>query len=284
MLTGFRVLAKLKGLRGTALDVFGRTEERKTERALIGEYRASVEEVLRGLRRQPRLALEIAGLPEQIKRLRPREGAQPGGRAPALGALLQQWRDPQAAARRPPEFAPGAETGRLRRVRPEQPSPRADKRGAVTAYNPGWLARPRPAALWRRPSGGQPQGTAGVSRASVFFPLETPCSFLPPSPRPRPPPPPVAATCSPPHEHAAAGADVRGAVFRDDPPADEAPEGTPLHDRGPGQGRRSRHRRRPARQGHQARRPLPGVEIANGVEVQVQRSAVVQVLPKGTVK
>jgi preprotein translocase subunit YajC len=27
-----------------------------------------------------------------------------------------------------------------------------------------------------------------------------------------------------------------------------------------------------------------GVEIANGVEVQVQRSAVVQVLPKGTVK
>jgi preprotein translocase subunit YajC len=27
-----------------------------------------------------------------------------------------------------------------------------------------------------------------------------------------------------------------------------------------------------------------GVEIANGVEVQVQRSAVVQVLPKGTIK
>ncbi len=27
-----------------------------------------------------------------------------------------------------------------------------------------------------------------------------------------------------------------------------------------------------------------GVEVANGVEIQVQRSAVVQVLPKGTVK
>ena len=27
-----------------------------------------------------------------------------------------------------------------------------------------------------------------------------------------------------------------------------------------------------------------GVEIANGIEVQVQRSAVVQVLPKGTIK
>jgi hypothetical protein len=43
------VLAKLKGLRGTPLDVFGRTEERRTERALIGEYRASIEEVLAGL-------------------------------------------------------------------------------------------------------------------------------------------------------------------------------------------------------------------------------------------
>ena len=49
MLTGFRLLAKLKGLRGTALDIFGRTEERKTERALIGEYRASIEEVIAGL-------------------------------------------------------------------------------------------------------------------------------------------------------------------------------------------------------------------------------------------
>ena len=27
-----------------------------------------------------------------------------------------------------------------------------------------------------------------------------------------------------------------------------------------------------------------GVEIANGIEIQVQRSAIVQVLPKGTVK
>jgi len=27
-----------------------------------------------------------------------------------------------------------------------------------------------------------------------------------------------------------------------------------------------------------------GVEVANGVEIQVQRSAVVQVLPKGTIK
>ena len=68
MLTGFKVLAKLKGLRGTAFDVFGRTEERKTERALIGEYRASVEEVIRSLTAANHdTALEIAKLPEQIR-------------------------------------------------------------------------------------------------------------------------------------------------------------------------------------------------------------------------
>jgi indolepyruvate ferredoxin oxidoreductase len=68
MLTGFRVLAKLKGLRGTAFDVFGRTEERRTERALIGEYRASIEEVLAGLNAgNHAVALDIASLPDQIR-------------------------------------------------------------------------------------------------------------------------------------------------------------------------------------------------------------------------
>ena len=37
MLTGFRVLAKLKGLRGTAFDPFARTAERRAERSLIDE-------------------------------------------------------------------------------------------------------------------------------------------------------------------------------------------------------------------------------------------------------
>lgn len=40
----FRALAKCKGLRGTALDIFGRTHERRTERRLIGEYIALVDE------------------------------------------------------------------------------------------------------------------------------------------------------------------------------------------------------------------------------------------------
>jgi indolepyruvate ferredoxin oxidoreductase len=64
----FRLLARLKGLRGTALDVFGRTEERRTERALIAEYRACIESLL------PRLdasnhavAVDIARIPDQIR-------------------------------------------------------------------------------------------------------------------------------------------------------------------------------------------------------------------------
>src|SRR5690606_2456455 len=36
--TAFRLLAKLRGLRGTAFDVFGRSAERKMERRLIAEY------------------------------------------------------------------------------------------------------------------------------------------------------------------------------------------------------------------------------------------------------
>jgi indolepyruvate ferredoxin oxidoreductase len=68
MLTGFRWLAKLKGLRGTAFDVFGRTDERKTERALIGEYRAAIDELLASLTTdQLALAIEIARLPEEIR-------------------------------------------------------------------------------------------------------------------------------------------------------------------------------------------------------------------------
>ncbi|MDB5964239.1 MAG: indolepyruvate ferredoxin oxidoreductase, partial [Polaromonas sp.] len=68
MLTGFRLLARLKGLRGTALDVFGRTEERRTERALIADYRASIESVLPALTAANHAtAIDIARIPEMIK-------------------------------------------------------------------------------------------------------------------------------------------------------------------------------------------------------------------------
>jgi indolepyruvate ferredoxin oxidoreductase len=68
MLTGFKWLAGFKFLRGTVFDPFGHTEERRTERALIGQYRAGIESLL------PRLgpdssdqALEVARWPDGIK-------------------------------------------------------------------------------------------------------------------------------------------------------------------------------------------------------------------------
>ena len=49
MLSAFKVLARLRRLRGTPFDPFGRSEERRVERELIREYRESIEEVLRAL-------------------------------------------------------------------------------------------------------------------------------------------------------------------------------------------------------------------------------------------
>lgn len=46
MLSGFKGLTKLKFLRGTVLDVFGYTEERKMERRLIEDYERMIERIL----------------------------------------------------------------------------------------------------------------------------------------------------------------------------------------------------------------------------------------------
>ena len=68
MLTSFKLLAKLKALRGTAFDVFGRTSERQMERALIADYTRSMEQVLQRLSAENMgLALDIARIPDGIK-------------------------------------------------------------------------------------------------------------------------------------------------------------------------------------------------------------------------
>jgi len=68
MMKAFGVLAKFKGLRGTALDVFGYTAERKMERALIGEYRQTVASLLPKLTADNLAqAVAIASIPEDIR-------------------------------------------------------------------------------------------------------------------------------------------------------------------------------------------------------------------------
>ena len=68
MQAAFGVLARFKGLRGTALDLFGYTAERKSERQLIEDYFARMEELLGKLNADNvRLAAEIASVPEHIR-------------------------------------------------------------------------------------------------------------------------------------------------------------------------------------------------------------------------
>ncbi len=64
----FKLLARLKGLRGTALDVFGYTAERREERALVQEYQEAITAMLPALHADNRdAALAFARVPEQIR-------------------------------------------------------------------------------------------------------------------------------------------------------------------------------------------------------------------------
>jgi indolepyruvate ferredoxin oxidoreductase len=68
MMTAFRLLSRLKGLRGTPLDPFGMTEERRAERRLIHDYETTVGELLERLDRDNlKLAVDIATIPDRIR-------------------------------------------------------------------------------------------------------------------------------------------------------------------------------------------------------------------------
>ncbi|MBM6594907.1 indolepyruvate ferredoxin oxidoreductase family protein [Microvirga pudoricolor] len=68
MMKAFRVLAPLKVLRGTPLDVFGYTHERKTERQLIRDYEAMVGEItLRLSAANHPTAVGLASIPQKIR-------------------------------------------------------------------------------------------------------------------------------------------------------------------------------------------------------------------------
>jgi indolepyruvate ferredoxin oxidoreductase len=68
MMLGFKILAVLKGLRGTPFDIFGMTRERRAERALIREYDALLTEVLAGLTYENHaIAVALASLPDEIR-------------------------------------------------------------------------------------------------------------------------------------------------------------------------------------------------------------------------
>ncbi len=94
MMGVFRLLARLKGLRGTALDPFARTAERRAERRLIAEYEATIEEILAALDESNHaLAVEIAALPESIRGFGPVKAKAIEAAKAREAALLAAFRD-----------------------------------------------------------------------------------------------------------------------------------------------------------------------------------------------
>jgi len=68
MLKAFGLLAKLKFLRGTSFDLFGRTAERRTERQLVEDYLAMIDRRIVALKPdQIPLLARIARIPEMIR-------------------------------------------------------------------------------------------------------------------------------------------------------------------------------------------------------------------------
>jgi len=76
MFTAFKLLAKLRFLRGGPLDVFGRTDERRTERKLIEDYAKQIDELLTKLTPENHaLAVQIRLDPRGDPRVWSRQGA-----------------------------------------------------------------------------------------------------------------------------------------------------------------------------------------------------------------
>ncbi|QHI98969.1 indolepyruvate ferredoxin oxidoreductase family protein [Xylophilus rhododendri] len=102
MLPAFRLLARMKFLRGTAFDPFGRTEERRTERALVDAYLATVETLLAGIEAggDMALALEIARLPEMIKGYGHVKERNLAAARQREAELMARWQAPTAASSR----------------------------------------------------------------------------------------------------------------------------------------------------------------------------------------
>jgi indolepyruvate ferredoxin oxidoreductase len=93
MLKAFKVLAAFRVLRGTPLDVFGRSEERGTERKLIADYEAMLEEVLPKLNSDNHaLAVGLAAIPEKIRGYGPVKARHLAAAKADETALLEQFR------------------------------------------------------------------------------------------------------------------------------------------------------------------------------------------------
>jgi indolepyruvate ferredoxin oxidoreductase len=95
MVYGFRALAALRFLRGTGLDLFGYSQERREERRLIGEYEALLEEFIARLSPDNHaVALTLAGLPEKIRGFGHVKARAVAAAAAEREKLIARWSSP----------------------------------------------------------------------------------------------------------------------------------------------------------------------------------------------
>ncbi|MBV6638100.1 MAG: indolepyruvate ferredoxin oxidoreductase family protein, partial [Mameliella sp.] len=88
----FRQLARMKRLRGTVFDPFGRTAERRMERALIREYRDLLDRLVNGLTSDNRdEAARIAGLVMEIRGFGPVKEEAVGKTRKAMNEAITQY-------------------------------------------------------------------------------------------------------------------------------------------------------------------------------------------------
>src|SRR3954452_11568924 len=93
MMSAFKLLARLKFVRGTPFDIFGYTDERKTERKLIADYEAMLDEILAKLTpaNHP-VAVGLAAIPEKIRGFGPVKARHLVAAKADEAALLEQFR------------------------------------------------------------------------------------------------------------------------------------------------------------------------------------------------
>jgi indolepyruvate ferredoxin oxidoreductase len=99
MLSVFGLLAKLKFLRGSVFDIFGRTAERRMERRLIAEYETLLDEIVAGLTpANHAAAVGLASIPEEIRGYGHVKEAHLAKAKAHEAALLERFRKPLVAA------------------------------------------------------------------------------------------------------------------------------------------------------------------------------------------
>jgi indolepyruvate ferredoxin oxidoreductase len=93
MLTLFGVLARFRFLRGTAFDPFGYTAERRTERQLVRDYEALLDELIAKLAPDNHpVAVGLAAIPEKIRGFGPVKMRHLKAAKADEAALLEQFR------------------------------------------------------------------------------------------------------------------------------------------------------------------------------------------------